>query len=562
MAMRGLLPTRLVLDERESLDSFLERLAVANGFSPPYLLRLLTAAERSDCPSAAFMMIKPDPLIITRIASFSGLDEVSVAQATLVRFDDGLPLYLDGLDPLRRHTFRHVATQGWFPQFGSQACPMCLGEDGIWQLEWRLPLAATCPHHGVFLITRCTGCGRRFRTHRYSPLRPLAGPQQLCANPVGLRNPCRHSVLRHVSESAPPAVLNTATILRKALAGETVSMLGRRVDPRLFLAETRHLATLLLHLLSQPDGPQLRNWAETLHAEARERTTNHRGPRWAISPPQSAVIRGQVLTEATDMLQQTHIDDAATRLGSWLGLIAEVGNGPSAWLVNRTTRTPTMDQLINATVRRRHHLGRRLSKARTESLQASSIPQLVDADIYSTCFGGMLGGYEWTGRLYVSLCLVRVVADVANWSDAASKISLAPAIGARAARAASARMRVSPKAFAEAVDAATHMLPCTRNFREREARVRALTRNPDSWFEAWRTTTVPHRRPTSSPYAITWMWCEVAQGLLDASPAWPEPPAREIKAAYRVFRDRLSEPAQTALRSLALDQSSPPHPME
>ena len=327
--MRGLLPTRLVLDERESLDSFLERLAVANGFSPPYLLRLLTAAERSDCPSAAFMMIKPDPLIITRIASFSGLDEVSVAQATLVRFDDGLPLYLDGLDPLRRHTFRHVATQGWFPQFGSQACPMCLGEDGIWQLEWRLPLAATCPHHGVFLITRCTGCGRRFRTHRYSPLRPLAGPQQLCANPVGLRNPCRHSVLRHVSESAPPAVLNTATILRKALAGETVSMLGRRVDPRLFLAETRHLATLLLHLLSQPDGPQLRNWAETLHAEARERTTNHRGPRWAISPPQSAVIRGQVLTEATDMLQQTHIDDAATRLGSWLGLIAEVGNGPS-----------------------------------------------------------------------------------------------------------------------------------------------------------------------------------------------------------------------------------------
>lgn len=221
-----------------------------------------------------------------------------------------------------------------------------------------------------------------------------------------------------------------------------------------------------------------------------------------------------------------------------------------------------MDQLINATVRRRHHLGRRLSKARTESLQASSIPQLVDADIYSTCFGGMLGGYEWTGRLYVSLCLVRVVADVANWSDAASKISLAPAIGARAARAASARMRVSPKAFAEAVDAATHMLPCTRNFREREARVRALTRNPDSWFEAWRTTTVPHRRPTSSPYAITWMWCEVAQGLLDASPAWPEPPAREIKAAYRVFRDRLSEPAQTALRSLALDQSSPPHPME
>lgn len=562
VATRGLLPSRPALDERESLDSFLERLAIANGLSPPHVLRLLTVAEHSGSPSAAFMMIKPDPLIISRIASLSGVDEASVAHATLLRFDNGLPLYLDGLDPLRRHTFRHVVTQGWFPQFGSQACPLCLAEDGIWTLEWRLPLAATCPRHGVFLTTHCTGCGHRFRTHRYSPLRPLAGPQQFCANPVGLRNPCRQSVLRHIPETAPPQVLSTATILAEALAGETVPMLGKRVDPRLLLAEIRHLATLLLHLLSRPDGPQVRNWAEVLHAEARERTTNRRGPRWGISPPQSAVVRGHVLTEATDILQQAHVEDAATLLGPWLDLIAEAGNGPSAWLVNRTTRTPTMDRLINATVRQHHHVGRRLNKARrSESLHESTIPQLIDTDIYNACFDEMLGGYEWTGRLYVSLCMVRIVADVANWSDAAVSIGLAPAIGARAARAASARMRVSPKVFADAVNAAMDMLSCSRNFREHEARVRALARDPGGWFETWRTTTTPHRRPTSSPYAITWMWTEVAQGLLDASPAWPAPPAREIKATYRVFRDRLPEPGQAALRSLVLDQSAPHQPV-
>ena len=556
MATRALLPTRPAMAARESLDSFLERLANANDLSPPYLLRLLTTAEYSDRPTAAFMMIKPDPLIVSRITRLSGLDKASVAQATLLRFDDGLPFHLDRLDPRRRHTFRQVVTQGWFPHFGSQACPLCLADDGIWKLEWRLPLVATCPHHGVFLTTHCAGCGRRFRTHRYSPLRPLAGPDQSCGNPIGLRNPCTHSVLRHVPESATPAVLNTTPILLDALSSNTVSMLGRRADPRLFLAEIRHLATLLLHLLSQPDGPAFRGWANEVHAEAVGRTTDLRGPRWGISPPQSSVIRGHVLAEADDILRQTSIDDAAARLVPWLGLIAEVGNGPSVWLVNRTTRTPTMERLINTAVSQRHHVGRRLNKIRgNELLRATAIPQLIDADIYYEFFDEMLGGYEWTGRLYVSLCMVRAVAAVANWSDAAAQIGLDPTIGTRTARASSARLRVSPQAFTEAVDSATHLLPRSRNFRTREARVRALTRNPDNWFEPWRTTMSPARRHTSLPYAITWMWCEVAQGLLDVSPAWPGPPAHRIKASYRVFRDSLPQSAQATLRSLVLDQS-------
>ena len=558
MATRGRLPTRPAMADRESLDSFLERLATANDLSPPYLLRLLTAAEQSDAPTAAFMMIKPDPLIVARIARLSGADEPSIAQATLLRFDDGLPLHLGQLDPRQRHTFRQVVTQGWFPQFGSQTCPMCLREDGVWKLEWRLPLVATCPQHGVFLTTHCVECGRRFRTHRHAPLRPVAGPDQPCGNPLGLRNPCLHSVLRNVPQPAPSAVLHTATVLLDALAGETVSMLGKPADPRLFLAEIRHLATLLLHLLSQPEGPALRDWAKDVHTEAVGRTTDLRGPRWGISPPQSAVVRGRVLAEARDVLRQPCIQDAAARLAPWLSLIAEAENGPSAWLVNRTTRSPTMEQLINTAVSQHHHIGRRLNKVRgNELLRPSAIPQLTDLDIYSELFDELLGGYEWTGRLYVSLCIVRAVADVANWSDAATAIGLDPGIGTRNARASSARLRVSPQTFAEAVESAIHLIPRGRNFRMREDRVRALTLNPDRWFDPWRTTMSPARRRTSLPYAITWMWCEVAQGLLDTSPAWPSTPSHRAKASYRVFRDSLPRPAQTALRSFVLDQRQP-----
>lgn len=558
MATQGRLPSRPAMADRESLDSFLERLATANDLSPPYLLRALTTTEPSGTPTAAFMMIKPDPLIVARIARLSGADEPSIAQATLLRFDDGLPLHLGPLDVRQRHTFRQVVAQGWFPQFGTQACPMCLSEDGIWRLEWRLPLVATCRKHGVFLATHCAGCSRRFRTHRHAPLRPQVGPNQLCGNPIGLRNPCQHSVLRHVSESAPSAVLHTATVLLDALAGDTMSMLGKPADPRHFLAEIRHLATLLLHLLSQPGGPALRGWAKDIRAEAAGRTTDLRGPRWGISPPQSAVVRGHVLAEACEILRQPCIQDTAAHLAPWLGLIAEVDNGPSTWLVNRTTRTPTMERLIIAAVSQHHHVGRRLTKVRrNELLRPSAIPQLIGVDIYSEFFDEMLGGYEWTGRLYVSLCIVRAVADVANWSDAAGLIGLDPGIGTRNARASSARLRVSPQTFAEAVESAAHLIPRGHNFRTREARVRALARAPDNWFDPWRTTMLPARRHTSLPYAITWMWCEVAQGLLDTSPAWPIPPSHRVKASYRRFRDSLPRSAQAVLRSLVLDYRQP-----
>ena len=197
--LRGLLPTRIGFAGGEALDSFLERLATANAVRPPQLLHLLTAPAESGRPTTAFFMVKTDRTIVDRVARLSGIDIGSIKNATLARFDEGLPLHLGGLDPHDRHSFRQVVTQGWFPQFGSQACPRCLAENGVWRVEWRLPILAVCVRHGVFLITRCAWCGRRFRTHRHSPLRPYLGREQPCGNPIGLRNPCDASGHRPLS---------------------------------------------------------------------------------------------------------------------------------------------------------------------------------------------------------------------------------------------------------------------------------------------------------------------------------------------------------------------------
>lgn len=551
-----MLPARAKLADQESLDSFLERLAAVNDLLPPELLRLLTAPEDAGSPSSAFLMIKPDPLIVDRIVRLSGVDAEAVRRASLLRFGAGLPFRFDGFDPRERHSFRQVVAQGWFPSFGTQVCPLCLGDDGIWALRWRLPIVAACTDHRVFLVTECTGCGGRFRTHRHAPLRPLLGREQPCGNPVGLRNPCRHPVVRHMPETSPPLVLDAAAAIMEALAGRHVAMLGVPADPRTFLAEMRHLATLLLHLLSRPHGLRFSAWTEALHVEAARRTTTLRGPRWGISPPQSAVVRGHALAEAHVILSQPTMEDAATQLVPWLECIADAPNGPSAWLVNRTTRTVTMERLIHAATVRRLHVGRRLNTIRgNAALGPSAIPQMMDTDIYRKCFATMLGGYESTARTYVSLCILRVVAPVHNWSDAAVAIGLGPEIGMRTARAASIRMCVSPNEFADAVDQASHLLPASRDFRQREDHVRMLAHDPTTWFERWRTSTSPARRPMSLPYAITWMWCEVAQGLLDTSPAWAGRPTAQRKASYRAFRETMSPSAQHDLRTLALTDS-------
>lgn len=543
------LPSRPAIHPDEALDGYLERLTTANGLDPAQLLRMLTASAGTAGPSMSFLMIKPAAEAVARISNVSGLTERAVVAATLMRFDGGLPLHLEDFDPRDRHSFRNVVNQGWFPQTGSQICPECLAEDGIWRLQWRLPIVVACLKHRIVLKTCCEGCGLRFRLRRYSPLR--ASTDDACGNQLGLRQHCGYSVLEGESKPAPDEVLVMQRSINAALAGEPTELMGQIGAPQIYLAELRNAATLLLHLLTRPDGRKRVHWGPDLHAEATARTTELRGPRWGVSPPSSSLIRAGALSEASEIVTQSTLDNAAARLSIWFDLIADVPNGPGNWLVNRTARTESTERLIASALLLRHDVARQVSRNQIE-LPVSAIPQLIDREIYRTVFAGMLGGYEHTGRLYVSLCLVRAATSARNWSQAAELLGLDPAVGPKTARAANARRNMEVPEFAGQIRAVLAGIPTGRDFRAREDRVRRLAGTPDFWFDQWCRSSRPVRRSGALPYAITWMWCEVAQGLLNTSPAWVTPPDGRVKAAYRAFKSRLPATGATALRELVV----------
>lgn len=546
------LPARVRLFDGEALDGFLERLAVANGIEGPALTKLLTGPCAAGIGTTAFMMAKPDPNFVSRVEELSGVDRRSIEAATLVRYDGGLPLLMTGLDPRKRHTFRSVVAQGWFPPFGSQVCPLCLGDFGIWRLEWRLPLIAVCTEHRRYLLWQCGACRKRFRTRERSPLRPGLGAKQLCGNTVGLRLACEHEITADQTETAYAGELEVTETIKKAIAGEAITTLGRLVSPQVFLAELRHLATLILHLATRPSALDCVDWAEQLHREAKRRTTELRGPRWGFSPPSSARVRAASLSAANVILTQPDSVAGGQRLAPWIELIRDVPNGPSAWLVNRTTRTPIMQDLIYGATLGRHHVARRMKSKAIEGLPLCAIPQLIDLDIYRNLFGGIFGGYEWTGRLYVSLCISKAVSSSITWSAAAESIGLHPEIGTRTARAASVRLLVSPDHLAHVLHEAIKLISPERDFRARECRVVELLGSASEWFDRWRLLSSPARRSGSFPYVVTWMWCEVAQGLLNESPVWLAPVSRRSKARYRAFRDSISAVGQDGLRALVL----------
>ncbi len=547
----GRLPSRPVLHAGEALDGYLERLADANHLRRGQLLDLLSGHRIAATAQAAYsLMTSPDPSVVRRICEISGLQVDSVLAATLARFA-AFPAAVWPCAAQARYC-RPTRGRRTASGFGSQVCPRCLAEDSIWRVQWRLPIAAVCVEHATVLVTHCRGCLQRFRSHSNAPLGLASGSVHACGNLIGRSRPCPHLAVDHAVEGTGEMQVDATRVVLNALEGRSHPVLGVRSAPSVLLGETCNLLTLLVELLSRRGRPGFVDWPDAeLCVWTRPPSRASCGRSMLPYALQHAKIRAGLLAAAVGILGEDTPDAAATRLRPWLGAIAGLPDGPRGWLMRRTTRTPAVDLVIDAATTGRRHRSAFGSMSARRS--AAAIPQLIDTEIYDRIFDDMLSVAPWTGRLYVSLCVVRASLSAHSWPQAAARIGLDPAIANDAARRALAGMRVKPAVFAGAVHYASSMLSHDRDFRRRENRVRALVLDQHRWLPRWRASMPPDRRPATTPYAIAWMWCEIAQAPLQTSPGWIAPPTSVQRIAYRRFGQTLGSVAQATLRDLVMN---------
>ena len=543
--MTAALPVSVPPQPGESVDSWLEHLADANGLTTAQLLGL--ARQRG--VSTRFLTLAPSPETITRLAALARIDDDLVYAATLAAYD-GTALDLTGLDPTDRHSYRQVAARGWTPSHRTQICPACLADTGAWKAAWRLLLVTACTQHGVVLVAECPSCRRPFRDQRHSHLRRV-GAIPVCGNPLG-QGPftqCQHDLTTLAATPASPAVLATQARIDLALAGETVAVLGQPAEPAAYLADLKHLTTLLLHLSGQSGAEPLAPWVPDLDSVAADRTSA-RGPRWGLRPPDDPRLRGQALASADAILAADDLDTAAGLLTPWTELTPTTNDGPLGWLADRTDMTPTLTRLVMAARSPHQRLSHHLDTPRTDGarmpINLACIPQVIPHRQYLEHLDGAFDSCEATVRLFASLSLARLHPNVKSWAAAAEALNMPGPMGVRCARACSSTMRVTADEWQARIIRAVEDTR-RRDYRATEAKIEHrlyMTR----WFDEWTRRSRPGTHPSSNDLGLTWQWVHVAHAYLDLSPAWRgKKPTAKDRARYRQFEGSLDQRQQLGL---------------
>jgi len=531
------LPVSLVPRAGQSIESWLEHLADANGLTTAQLLT--TAGRRTG--GTRYLTLAPSPETIIRLAALARVDEQDVYAATLAAFD-GTALDLTGLDPGDRYSYRQVAARGWAPAHGTQICPTCLGEHGAWQSAWRLLIVTTCARHQSLLVARCPSCRRPFRDQRHSHLRRV-GAAPVCGNPLGAgpTKQCQHDLATIPTKPASEDVLALQLRVDAALAGQAVPVLGQPAKAAVYLTDLRHLTTLLLHLAGQPGAEHVADWASELTDEAVARS-GERGPRWGLRPPDQPGLRAEALATADGILTAPDVDTAATRMTPWTELTPSTNDGPLGWLADRTVMTPNLTRLVMAARaphgRLSHHLDNHIGGRMPINLNL--VPQVIPHAQYVEHLDGASTSSEDTVRLFASLSLARLHPDVTTWAAAAEALNMPGPMGVRCARACSATMLVSADEWKSRIWRAGEESE-RRDYRATESKIHhrlGMTR----WFYEWARRNRPNARYGDHDLALTWQWVHVAHAHLDLSPAWRgNKPTAKDRARYRQLADSLDD---------------------
>lgn len=258
--------------------------------------------------------------------------------------------------------------------------------------------------------------------------------------------------------------------------------------------------------------------------------------------------RSRALTAADTVLAASDRDEAAARLAPWTAAVPDTPDGFLGWVGDHTTPSPIVTRLVMAAHAPRRRLSRALDALDPLTSRLEEIPQVTAQGLFERYLSDMFTSRADTVRTFVSLCLARTHPEVTTWAAAAQRIGLDPDLGEKTAQACAVGQQASSSQVVKAIQDLAAQLP-GQDFREREQDIRALAAD-SAWFTSWARRFRPRTPPSSSRYALTYLWVTSAHGHITTSPAWAGLPTREQRSQYRRFVHSLNTTQLTGLARL------------
>lgn len=461
------LPLGTLLGAGEFFGSWVDRLAEENCLSRTGMWVALGLTQSSQSQPIAYG-VTLDSRQLATVALASG-EPVDAIEASLLATFATTAVPLDGLDLSRPDTVRHWSAASWAYVWQSHACPQCLkGNDGAWQLTWKLPWSYMCLAHGTYLIGACPDCGFRLQStvKDARQRRACVGSTQGEVSPRasgdqryrrGEDDICGKLVINMRAQPVGDvAAANVQTDLlnllnpHAALAPHLSSVLEQtRRSPADAFRDLRSIVKLALHigspaLLADADGA-VRDAFER-HCRTRDEMVPRRGAQAVMSnrayrrPPTDPLLAAGALRIAHPLAlgEPSVVREAAEKL---VEAAEELPAGRDRWWHVLKFLTPP-DCMTQELRRARDHVtfagladfdGRALRRHAAPAIVARAadlVPGICWPEVYEH-FAPLMPQRGWpeAGPRYVTINLVRILAGGRlGYEDAATELGLPPGV--------------------------------------------------------------------------------------------------------------------------------------
>ncbi|MFD4393766.1 TniQ family protein [Kitasatospora sp. NPDC058478] len=546
----------------ESFPSWVERIAADHGVAVGRIAQLLGIPARENAGAIFRPMlygITPTAAGEAAVKAATGVGAEHLALMHLSRYGRTL-LELSALDGGGESAVPMLAVREWAQFHASRACPACLAATGgVWQLWWKLGVAAVCPVHRLLLVDVCPACGIRLRQGYRK--RPRGLSKVHVSDPAGCGNHgaggrCGQDLRLLVSEPVDGQAAAWQQQVLEVADGAPALLAGRRIDGREWFSALKSLAALVRFAAPACEAACLLPVPEVARAALIDAGAARPSVGGAHSTlrtmPANAALALAVLAAVRPILGARGEDEVAAALEPWARAAVarrrELHHSPL-----RHLQLPPVLQRALARVEPRNSRVAAAARAVGASvdLSAARIPHLLDAGDYRDLIAHHLPGTAPdSGRRLASLALARL-AGAPSWPEAARQLDMDRRRAANVTNTLVQRI-ADPDAFWLDSTLAAERLKrrAPIDYAHRRSALAHLVEVPHPvLFALYR----PLRLPVTNrrrQLAAWWVWVELTGGDWRDAPAYTpdeRATAESMAEMYRAFRKNLPAPVAEGL---------------